>query len=172
MSLFTDGTISTSEDLRVYESSILEVANTEGIELEAKYRRSGWDLGISYSYVEGKTTSPYDETGFPMSKDTSFNNLYRVPNHAFKANLGYQVNTKIFVSTAFRYIGDRLEPVYGSKPLTLKSYYVLDLYGEYRLDAKWKLFADLKNITDQKYFEIAGYNSKRFNFMLGANFSL
>jgi hypothetical protein len=46
MSLFTDGTISTSEDLRVYESSILEVANTEGIELEAKLQLAQREIGV------------------------------------------------------------------------------------------------------------------------------
>lgn len=46
MSLFTDGTISTSEDLRTYESSILEVANTEGIELEAKLQLAQREIGV------------------------------------------------------------------------------------------------------------------------------
>jgi hypothetical protein len=46
MSLFTDGTISTSEDLRIYESSILEVANTEGIELEAKLQLAQREIGV------------------------------------------------------------------------------------------------------------------------------
>jgi hypothetical protein len=36
MGLFTDRGISTSEDLRAYESSVLDVASTEGIELDAK----------------------------------------------------------------------------------------------------------------------------------------
>jgi hypothetical protein len=36
MALFTDGNICSTEDLRQYESSILDVASTEGIELGAK----------------------------------------------------------------------------------------------------------------------------------------
>src|SRR4030095_8759694 len=36
MALFTDGTISTTEDLRNYETSVLDVAHTEGIDLQAK----------------------------------------------------------------------------------------------------------------------------------------
>ncbi|HBY60813.1 MAG TPA: hypothetical protein DEH78_13405 [Solibacterales bacterium] len=36
MALFTDGTISTPEDLRIYDSHILELASIEGVDLPAK----------------------------------------------------------------------------------------------------------------------------------------
>lgn len=51
MSLFTDRTISTTEDLRVYESSILDIANTEGIELEAKLRLAQREIGVELSAI-------------------------------------------------------------------------------------------------------------------------
>jgi len=44
MGLFTDGGISTSEDLRAYESSVLEVASTEGIELDAKFNLAAREI--------------------------------------------------------------------------------------------------------------------------------
>jgi hypothetical protein len=46
MALFTDGSISGSEDLRAYESSILDVASTEGIELEAKLNLAQREIGV------------------------------------------------------------------------------------------------------------------------------
>jgi vitamin B12 transporter len=35
-----------------------------------------------------------------------------------------------------------------------------------------KAFADLKNLTNQKYFDILGFNSRRFNFMAGITIHL
>ncbi len=46
MALFTDGNICSTEDLRQYESSILDVASTEGIELEAKLALARREIGV------------------------------------------------------------------------------------------------------------------------------
>ncbi len=51
MALFTDGTVSDSEDLRAYESGILDVASIEGIELDAKFRLASRDLGIEVAQL-------------------------------------------------------------------------------------------------------------------------
>jgi hypothetical protein len=47
MALFTDGSICSTEDLRQYESSILDVANTEGIELGAKLKLAQREIGVA-----------------------------------------------------------------------------------------------------------------------------
>lgn len=46
MALFTDGPISTTEDLRAYESSILEVAHSEGIDLTIKLAIAKREVGL------------------------------------------------------------------------------------------------------------------------------
>ncbi len=46
MALFTDGQITTIDDLRQYESSVLDVANTEGIDLEAKLQLADREVGV------------------------------------------------------------------------------------------------------------------------------
>ncbi len=48
----------------------------------------------------------------------------------------------------------------------------MDVYGEYKFTKKFKAFVDLKNITNKRYFDILGYNSKKFNFTTGVNFLL
>ena len=60
--------------------------------------------------------------------------------------------------------------MYGLSPVTQEGYATIDLYGEYRFCKKLKGFVDLKNITNKQYFDIPGYNSRRFNFMAGASF--
>ncbi|HEY6063655.1 MAG TPA: hypothetical protein VIV35_08610, partial [Chitinophagaceae bacterium] len=68
--------------------------------------------------------------------------------------------------------GKREEFIYGSTPEKLKGYITVDLYGEYIFSKPVKVFIDLKNITNKKYFDIPGYNSKRFNFTTGVSFQL
>ena len=51
------------------------------------------------------------------------------------------------------------------------AYYVWNLYSTYTITKNIKTFIDLKNITDEKYSEVRGYNSRRFNFMAGVNLS-
>ena len=46
MALFLDGDLSTAEDLRKYESSILDVASTEGIALDAKIELAHRELAV------------------------------------------------------------------------------------------------------------------------------
>ncbi|MGD0201234.1 MAG: hypothetical protein ABSD27_10845 [Bryobacteraceae bacterium] len=46
MALFTDGAISTMEDMLAYESAILEVASTEGIDLTVKLRLGEEELAV------------------------------------------------------------------------------------------------------------------------------
>ena len=45
MSLFNDGNLTTSEDLRAVESAILDVASTEGIELDKKLQVASREIG-------------------------------------------------------------------------------------------------------------------------------
>jgi vitamin B12 transporter len=78
----------------------------------------------------------------------------------------------IYYSVAIRSVSKREEFIFGSSPEILKPYFTIDLYGEYRFDKKIKLFLDLKNITGKQYFDILGYNSKRFNFTTGVSFEL
>jgi hypothetical protein len=47
MALFTDGNICDTENLRQYESSILDVASTEGIELETKLKLAQREIGVA-----------------------------------------------------------------------------------------------------------------------------
>ncbi len=46
MALFSDGQITTIDDLRQYESSVLDVANSEGIDLDAKLQLADRELGV------------------------------------------------------------------------------------------------------------------------------
>lgn len=140
-------------------------------EFELAYKNNGFNASANYTYTDGETKSMYDGTGFPMGKDTTYNNLYRIPKHAVNIQLGYQFVPHFYASAVLRYAGKRQEFVYGAAPLELKSYSVIDIYAEYTY-GKMKFFADARNITNEKYFDLSGYNARHFNWMAGVSIRL
>lgn len=71
-----------------------------------------------------------------------------------------------------RYLGAREEFIYGSTPVKMDAYGLIDLYAEYKFTPASRLFLDLKNITDTVYEDIRGYNTRRRNFVIGFRFAL
>jgi vitamin B12 transporter len=157
-----------------YISQYQNISNKKasGIELEAEYKGDKWNVAANYTHIEGKLRSPYDNAGFPLGKDTVINDLFRTPNDVFNLNGGMQICKNFYAGTTVHIAGKRLEPIYAGAPKVLGSYYTVDLYGEYRIKKGIKVFADFRNITDQKYFEVLGYNTRGFNFMGGLQLTL
>ncbi|MBV7533462.1 TonB-dependent siderophore receptor [Chitinophaga sp. sic0106] len=128
-----------------------------GGELEADVEiTKGLNLTVNYSYTDGQISTAQN------GKDTSYYNLYRIPRNAVNATLGYQVTPAFYAAATYRYVGERWES--GNR---MGDYYTLDLYGEYKFGNLLKIFGQFRNITDIKYFDITGYNSRRFNFNTG-----
>ncbi|MEP7143170.1 MAG: TonB-dependent receptor [Ferruginibacter sp.] len=144
-----------------------------GVEVEATIRpASKWNITANYAFVDGNIETKSGTTG----KDTSFYNLYRRPKNALNATVGFQPSKEFFTSIGVRWVDKRDELFYNPSTFSaetkpLKAYYNLDLYAAYQPVASVKLFADLRNITNQLYFDQYGYNNRRFNFMFGAAFN-
>jgi vitamin B12 transporter len=49
---------------------------------------------------------------------------------------------------------------------------LLDAHLQYSVNKQISLFADLKNLLDEKYTEWLGYNTRRFNFMAGVKYQI
>ena len=145
---------------------------SNGIELEAEFKNDKFNLSANFTHIDGKIVSEFDNVGFPLAKDTTYNNLYRTPKNVFNITGGVWVTRKLYTGSSLRVAGDRLEPVYASAPVVLDRYYTVDLYGEYKVKDNVRVFADFKNITDQEYFEVLGYNTRGFNFMGGVRVNL
>ena len=141
-----------------------------GFELEATLRPvNKWSIIANYSYVNGKVSTLSAATG----KDTSFYNLYRRPKNTFNTTIGYQANKKLYTSIGLRWVDKRDDVFFNNNTFAtenkvLGAYYNLDAYAAYQIKSFVKLFVDLRNITNQEYFDLYGYNSRRFNFMAGA----
>lgn len=157
-----------------FQSKYLNAAEQKnyGAEAELKIITGKLSIIANYAYTDGKTTAPYDGTGAPISKDTSYYNLYRIPKHAVNLQAGFQITPALYVSGQMRSVGQREEFVYGAAPEILKAYTTIDFYSEYKFHKKISVFIDLKNITNKTYFELLGYNTRKFNFMAGISFNL
>ncbi len=143
-----------------------------GAELDAAFNRGPLKISANYTFTSGKTTAAFDGTGTALGKDTSYFNLYRIPKHAFNLDAGFRVNQSLYVSAQLRSISEREEFIYGAPPATLDAYTTIDLYSEYKFSTLVRTFIQLKNITNKQYFDILGYNARRFNISAGINFQL
>jgi vitamin B12 transporter len=131
-------------------------------------------LRAFYAFVDGEVT-----TKTVANKDTTFHNLIRRPKNSIGLNVGFQISEKLFVSANFKTFGARgdlfFDPLnnYAKTNVTLKAYQLLDVYLEYNLVSnKLKLFVDAKNILDQDYTEVYGYNTQRINLNTGISFKI
>ncbi|GAB2680068.1 TonB-dependent receptor [Flavihumibacter cheonanensis] len=139
-----------------------------GIELELRWKPvEKISLSANYTFVDGKLS-----TSTSNGKDTSYFNLYRRPKHSFNINGGYQLTSSLFIGIHYRWVDKRQDLFYNSNTFSteladLKHYYNLDLYAKYQLLPQLTLYTDLRNITDQEYFDVVGYNARKFNIMAG-----
>ncbi|MCX6318817.1 MAG: TonB-dependent receptor [Bacteroidetes bacterium] len=143
-----------------------------GVELEAAYTfQPGITLKTFYTYVTGEITTR------KSGKDTTYFNLLRRPKSSGGLNLSWKVNKKLLVSSNLQWFGKREDAYFDNNTfstvnVTLKSYALWDLYAEYGFgNAKWKVFADLRNVADAKYTEISGFQTMGFNGYGGVRLS-
>lgn len=137
----------------------------QGVEMDLSWQPvSKLAVHANYTYLNGKITTSSDATG----KDTAYFNLYRRPKNVMNVSLDWQALNKVKLSASLRTVSKYFEQQYAISPITLKGYYTVNLYVEYKALNKLRFFIDAQNITDQQYFDIPGYNSKGFNFMAGA----
>jgi len=164
----TDNIVFYSQSVPPYASYYINAdkQKDKGLELEAKVNFGKAELVANYTNLDG-----YIETS-NGSKDTSFFNLYRRPRQAINLALGIQLMKNWYLSTNVQSISKTYEGRFNNTPVEMPSYYTWNLYTQYSIGKFAKLFVDLKNITDEKYSETYGYNSRRFNVMAGINLQL
>jgi len=142
--------------------------NDYGIETEATINFcKKLSASVNYTYVDGKISTK-DFTG----KDTSYFNLYKRPKNVLNISLNLQATNALFISAKLKTVSEAFEPQYNGPSYKLKGYYTLGVYGQYRFNKMFNIFADFQNITDQKYFVTRGFTTKGFNFNAGAKMNL
>ncbi|ULQ52446.1 TonB-dependent receptor plug domain-containing protein [Flavihumibacter fluvii] len=139
----------------------------KGVETEIRYAATEkLQLTANYTFLDGAITTTNN------GKDSSYFNLYRRPKHNVNLGAGYQATSKLYIGAGFRWVGKRQDiyfnpDTFEAEPKDLDAYYNLDLYVKYTVLKTLYIYADFRNITNQQYFELYGYNSRRFNMMAG-----
>jgi len=121
---------------------------------------------FNYTYLDGRI---YTESS--SGKDSSFFNLYKRPKNVLNVSLNYDVTKNIYLSTHLKVVSKAYEPRYQALPYILNAYYTWDIYGCYQFNDRIDIFADLKNMTNQKYFVTRGFMTKGFNVNVGMHIS-
>lgn len=129
----------------------------EGFEAEATLNPcTQWQITANYTQVQGRVK---DGT-------KTVDNLFRRPKHLFNTRVQYTINKKWLTALSFKSVGKRTEAFFPD-PVPLARYYTADVYVQYQPAKNMTLFTDVRNITDQVYFDINGYNNRRLNIMAG-----
>ncbi len=139
--------------------------NDKGFEIEPGVKFGKFSINGYYAYVEGKQIT--------ATKISDV--LLRRPKNTYGLNAGIQATENIYLSANYKFTGERTDSDFSTYPSVnkvLDSYQLFNFYAEYALDKKRvKIFADLKNITDEKYTEIIGYRTMGFNMNAGVSFN-
>ncbi|MDQ0965873.1 vitamin B12 transporter [Flavobacterium sp. W4I14] len=139
---------------------------TKGFEVEPAVKFSVFNINGYYAYVEGNE--------FNFVDNAVANYLFRRSKHTFGITAGAQATSNLYVSANYRYFGKRTDGNFNTYTVdNLPAYKLLNAYAEYALAKKRvKIFFDAKNILNEKYSEIIGYNSLDFNFNTGVSFNI
>ena len=141
----------------------------KGFEIEFNSKPAD-DLNLNawYSFVEGKGQ---DADG----NDIDY--LLRRPKNTFGLNGGYQFSPKVSFNLTYKYIGERLDPIYDTSTFSVininqKAFSMFDVYIQVKPRNSLTVFADIKNLFDAKYTEWEGYNTKGRNFNAGLRYEI
>jgi vitamin B12 transporter len=145
-----------------------ELQKDKGFESELKFKQDNFNASAYWAYVTGALT---DQNGVTSG------NLIRRPKNTFGVNAFYDITKHFTAGLSYKLTGDRPDEEFNnvtftSSVVTLKAYSLLDAHFQYAVNNHINLFADLKNLLDEKYTDWVGYNTERFNFMAGIRYQI
>lgn len=143
---------------------------TRGIEYEIKFHPTeALTLSANYAFITAQETT---QSRYSF-KDTLYNYSLRRPTHNINATAGYQFSKALYVSLTGKYVSDRYDVGgYKANDVRLDSYFIAGIYAEYKFGEWLKLFGDMQNIGNKKFFDVRGYNAIPRMFSIGATFNL
>ena len=148
------------------------IQKDRGLELEAGYVSGKWNIKMNHTLLKGEVTTTnfvYNAStwSYTAKGDTTYSHLFRVPQSNLNISAGYQLSNKIYLSIAQRFAGKRFEPIYGGKPKQQDAFKTTDVFVQYQLGKRIKLYAGCKNIFNQQYQEVMGYTARGRNYVFG-----
>lgn len=141
-----------------------------GLEYEAGIvLNKEFKLSSNYTYING---SDFTQSRISF-QDTSYNYLLRRPMHSANVTLTYSCKEKFSASFNSRFVSERFDVTGYQKPdVSLKGYFLFNIYADYKATDYLKLFLDVQNITSTKFFDLRGFSSIPFLLNGGVTLSL
>jgi vitamin B12 transporter len=141
----------------VYEN--LHTLDDQGVEIEPSLRWNRLTVTAHYAYVTGRITE---------NNETRTSDLLRRPRHQAGINIGYRITDRWFASVNLKNFGQRNDRYFDlntftTVPVVLEPFQLLDVYTEYTLGKNFKIFIDVRNLLDQRYYEVYGYSTQPLN---------
>ncbi|MDZ7936505.1 MAG: TonB-dependent receptor [Emticicia sp.] len=140
--------------------------NDRGLEIDGELKTGKLNLRANYTYIKGEVTTAI------AGKDTTFANLFRRPTNSLNLSVGYQILPKWNATLNLRSVNRAASGQFDAKDVVLGDYTTIDLYQDFQINSKFKVYLDAKNLTNKTFFDVPGYNSRKFNFMAGVLFNL
>ena len=152
-----------------YFNYVQSVVNGAEFEITVK-PTTQWNITANYTYLLPKVTTQNRST----NKDTiTYNYALRVPGNSLNISIGYQITQQLFASLSGKYVSKRYDiGGYKTADIALSDYYLLNAYAEYNMNSQLKFFVNTQNITNQKFFDVRGYNSIPFMLDIGISIHL
>jgi vitamin B12 transporter len=144
----------------------------KGIELEAKWKKDKWQIGMNYTYLNGETTAvnySYDAStySYVAKGEKTYNNLFRTPKNNLNLQVDWQLNKRWNLGLSQRVSGKRMEPQFMADPKEMKAFQLTDIALQFNLIGKWVLYGSIRNIFDEQYQEVLGFAARGRNFLIG-----
>lgn len=121
-------------------------------------------IAANYTYLNSKEKNQSRIT----FKDSVYKYLLRRPVNSFNIVASYNFDNGLYINLSGKYVGKRYDFGGYQKPdITLDNYFLIAAYTEYAIKKYCKFFVAFQNITNKKFFDVAGYNSLPFKFTGG-----
>ena len=138
------------------------VEQGQGIEWEGTFKLNNMvSLSANYTWLKMREQAQ----SHVSYNDTTYSYALRVPEHTVNLTLGLRPVRSLYVGITGHYESKRydiggFDANFNPLPdATLDPFFILNVYAEYKLCKRFKLFVNGRNITDKKFFTIYGYNS-------------
>lgn len=135
----------------------------DGLEFEGRYKFNEYvSLSANYTWLHMK-----EKTQSHVSyDDTAYSYALRVPASTINFTLGLRPIPNLYVGITGHYESKRYD-LGGYDPVTynplpdaaLAPFFIVNLYGEYKLTKRLKVFVDGRNVTGKHFTTVYGYNS-------------
>ncbi len=145
-------------DFTTFAGSYFNVAGTSrlsGLEVAYEHNLEAIDTSVNLNYTYLKAKDKDDKT------------LLRRPKNSANVMLDYYGLDNTHLGTQIRYVGKR-----DDVGKTLDAYSVVDLSGDYAINASVSCYAKINNVLDKEYEDIAGYGTSERAFYAGIRYKL